>query len=74
MPSTQQALLSNPELDSRYIVNVTASQLLNKAPHAYRQMVLDCVSASLRVDGLCKNELMYTIFMFSLAISWTDTI
>lgn len=49
-----QALLSAPESDS--IVNTAASQLLHKAPHAYHQMALDCVSASLRVDGQCEDD------------------
>lgn len=46
-----QALLSSPELDDRYIVNSSASEMLQKTPHAYHQMTKDCVTASLRVNG-----------------------
>jgi hypothetical protein len=55
-----QALLSSPEAD--YTVNAPASQLLHKAPHAYHQMALDCVSASLRIDaGLAPYEVGDTV-------------
>ena len=46
-----QTLLSNPELDSGCVLNLSAAQLLKDNPHTYRQMVLDCVTASLRIDG-----------------------
>lgn len=46
---------------------MAASQLLHKAPHAYRQMVLDCVSASLRVDGQCRK---YSIDMFVYILTY----
>lgn len=46
-----KALLSSPELDGGCICNAEAARLLQDAPHAYRQMALDCVTASLRIDG-----------------------
>lgn len=46
-----QALLSNPELDRGCIRNPAAAKLLREAPLTYKQMALDCVTASLRVDG-----------------------
>lgn len=44
---TLQVLLSNPNL--RDAVNVEAVEMMNKSPHAYRQLVLECVTASQRV-------------------------
>lgn len=46
-----QALLSNPELDEGCIRNPEAAKLLREAPLTYKQMALDCVTASLRVEG-----------------------
>lgn len=46
-----QALLSNPDLDSNCIKNATAANLLREAPLTYKQMALDCVTASLQIDG-----------------------
>lgn len=46
-----QALLSNPELDEGCIRNPVAAKLFREAPLTYKQMSLDCVTASLRVDG-----------------------
>ena len=46
-----QTLLSNPQLDGGCVLNPSAAQLLKDNPHTYRQMVLDCVTASLRIDG-----------------------
>lgn len=46
---TIQNLLSNPNLESP--VNPEASDMIIHSPHAYRQMVLDCVSASQRVEA-----------------------
>ncbi|XP_063434147.1 ubiquitin-conjugating enzyme E2 U-like [Mytilus trossulus] len=46
---TIQNLLSNPNLDSP--VNPEASDMIIHSPHAYRQMVLDCVVASQRVEA-----------------------
>lgn len=46
-----QALLSNPELDEGCIRNPTAAKLFRAAPLTYKQMSLDCVTASLRVDA-----------------------
>ncbi len=53
MPSvlSMQALLSNPELDDIFVLNPSAARLLKEAPCTYKQMVLDCVTASLRIDG-----------------------
>ena len=47
-----QVLLGSPELDSRCVVNTEAARLLQEAPHTYRQMALDCVTASLRIEGM----------------------
>lgn len=47
-----QALLSNPELDHGCVRNPIAAKLLKEAPLTYKQMALDCVTASLRVDGM----------------------
>lgn len=52
-----QALLSNPELDGGCIRNPAAAKLLMEAPLTYKQMALDCVAASLRVDGKAAVEL-----------------
>lgn len=46
-----KALLDSPEVDGGCVCNVEAARLLQDAPHAYRQMALDCVTASLRIDG-----------------------
>ncbi len=46
-----QTLLSNPELDDGCVLNPSAAHLLREAPHTYKQMVLDCVTSSLRIDG-----------------------
>lgn len=46
---TIQNLLSNPNLDSP--VNPEAADMIIHSPHAYRQMVLDCVAASQRVEA-----------------------
>ncbi len=55
-----QALLASPELDGGCVLNLGAASLLRSAPHAYRQMVLDCVTASLRVDGKVDGWWSYT--------------
>lgn len=44
-----QSMLSNPVLEDA--VNSDAVQMLVHHPHAYKQMVQDCVSASQRVEG-----------------------
>ena len=46
-----KALLDNPELDGGCVCNAVAARLLQDAPRTYRQMALDCVTASLRIDG-----------------------
>ncbi len=47
-----QALISNPELDDEGCIrNSDAARMLREAPITYRQMALDCITASLRVDG-----------------------
>ena len=51
-PHNWQAMLSDPELDSGCIAHVAASQIYVTAPHTYRQMALDCITASLRIDGM----------------------
>ena len=47
-----QALLSNPEVEHGCVRNSVAAKLLKEAPLTYKQMALDCVTASLRVDGM----------------------
>lgn len=49
-----QSLLSNPDLEEGCVCNVTAAHMLREAPMTYKQMALDCVTASLRVDGTIK--------------------
>lgn len=44
-----QNLLANPDLNKP--VNPEAAEMIMRSPHAYRQMVLDCVAASQRVEG-----------------------
>ncbi|OWF37680.1 ubiquitin-conjugating enzyme E2 U-like [Mizuhopecten yessoensis] len=46
---TIQNLLSNPNLMKP--VNSEAAEMIIHSPHAYKQMVLDCVSSSQRVDA-----------------------
>ena len=47
----QQCLLNNPETDSGCIQNHEAAGMYTDTPHTYKQLVLDCVSASLRIEG-----------------------
>ena len=49
-----QVMLSNPVLENA--VNLDAVQMLIHHPHAYKQMVQDCVSASQRVEGRRKHN------------------
>ena len=44
-------MLGDPELDSGCIVHEAAAHIYVTAPHTYRQMALDCITASLRIDG-----------------------
>ena len=44
-----QMMLSNPVLDDA--VNVEAAKMCSTAPSAYKQMILENVLASKRVDG-----------------------
>ena len=46
-------MLGAPELAGGCVRNIAAAKLLREAPHTYKQMALDCVTASLRVDGGC---------------------
>ena len=46
-----QAMLGDPELDGGCIVHEAAAHIYLTAPHTYRQMALDCITASLRIDG-----------------------
>ena len=43
-------MLSNPVLGES-AVNLEAVDLIQFNPHAYKQMVLDCVAASQRLEG-----------------------
>ena len=49
--SLLQAMLGEPELDSGCIAHQAAARIYHTAPHTYRQMALDCITASLRIDG-----------------------
>ncbi|XP_064606573.1 ubiquitin-conjugating enzyme E2 U-like [Liolophura sinensis] len=52
---TIQSLLSNPGLENP--VNTEAADLLKRSPRSYRQMVLDCVSASQMLEAGLTPEL-----------------
>nr|KAG5705309.1 hypothetical protein BaRGS_010760 [Batillaria attramentaria] len=43
-------LLSTPNVENA--VNMEAIQMMSEAPHAYRQLVLECVNASQRINVL----------------------
>lgn len=47
--------MSNPELDQGCVLNNEAAYCYKNTPHTYKQMVFDCVSASLRIEGLLRN-------------------
>ena len=44
-------LLSEPEVEEVCVLNLDAARLWRDAPHTYKQIALDCVVASLRIDG-----------------------
>ena len=44
-------MLGDPELDSGCVAHPVAAHIYRTAPHTYRQMALDCITASLRIDG-----------------------
>ena len=46
-------LLAAPDLKKP--VNPEAAEMIMRSPHSYRQMVLDCVAASQRVEGSYKD-------------------
>jgi ubiquitin-conjugating enzyme E2 U len=46
-----QCLLCEPEMDEGCVLNPDAARLLWDSPHAYRQIALDCVVTSLRIDA-----------------------
>ena len=46
-----QCLLSEPEVEEGCVLNLDAARLWWDAPHTYKQIALDCVVASLRIDG-----------------------
>ena len=46
-----QAIFDTPVLKSGAILNKDAAKMLQLTPHTYRQMALDCVAASLRVQS-----------------------
>ena len=43
-----QVLLSSPNLNNA--INMEAIEMMSQAPHTYRQMVVECVTASQRID------------------------
>lgn len=46
-----QGIFDAPDLRSGAILNKDAAKMLQWTPHTYRQMALDCVAASLRVQS-----------------------
>jgi len=46
-----QDIFDTPELKSGAILNKDAAKMLQLTPHTYREMALDCVAASLRVQS-----------------------
>ena len=46
-----QAIFDTPEMKKEAILNKDAAKMLRLTPHTYRQMALDCVTASLRVQS-----------------------
>ena len=57
-----QAVFDAPDLKRGAILNKDAAKMLQLTPHTYRQMVLDCVAASLRVQG------QYIIYQYKCII------
>lgn len=45
-------MLGDPEMDGGCIAHQAAAQIYHSAPHTYKQMALDCITASLRIDGI----------------------
>ena len=46
-----QGIFDTPDLKKGAVLNKDASKMFQLTPHTYRQMVLDCVTASLRVES-----------------------
>lgn len=46
-----QGLFDAPDMKRGAVLNKDAAKMLQLTPHTYRQMVLDCVTASLRVQS-----------------------
>ena len=44
-----QVLLASPNLNNA--INMEAIEMMSQSPHTYRQMVVECVTASQRIDG-----------------------
>ena len=63
-----QTLLSNPQLDEGCILNGAAAKMLKEAPLTYKQMILDCITASLRVDGKCGSLIVQPTYLVALGI------
>ena len=52
-----QGIFDTPDLKRGAVLNKDAAKMFQLTPHTYRQMVLDCVTASLRVQSkLCTNK------------------
>jgi len=52
-------MLSNPVLENA--VNLEAVSMLVNSPQKYKQMMLDCVAASQRVEGTVKNCWIFAV-------------
>ena len=64
-------MLANPDLNKP--VNLEAAEMIMRSPHAYRQMVLDCVLASQRVEGSYQgmDPAKYSMSLYHLLLTIT---
>ncbi|XP_076463029.1 ubiquitin-conjugating enzyme E2 U-like [Babylonia areolata] len=60
---TLQVLLSNPNLNNA--INPEAIEMMSQSPHTYRQMVVECVTASQRIDAGASPHLEDTKVKFA---------
>lgn len=56
-----QALLCEPDLDSACILNQQAAYHYVHARHTYNQLVYDCVTASLRIQGNNDHDSLHQV-------------
>jgi len=48
-----KGLFDNPDLRNVAVLNKDAAKMFQFSPFTYKQMALDCVAASLRIQSLC---------------------